>query len=156
VALSFFDGADESRYEWLGKKHMVTSSSSRFSRYAETAGRFAVKSVALKDKKCKREISDMIRTVHPLPKVKVEDGLNSLREGDDPAVFAVHFYGTPPFSFTYARSEVVNNRPRVVETQTITDIWDERYTISSSSAGDYEVTSVADKYCRYPRLTRNE
>lgn len=36
-------------YEWLGKKHTVTSSASRFSRFAEAKGTFAVKSVALKD-----------------------------------------------------------------------------------------------------------
>ena len=37
------------RYEWLNRKHKVTSSASRFSRYAEENGLFAVKSVALKD-----------------------------------------------------------------------------------------------------------
>lgn len=37
------------RYEWLGKGHKISSSASRFSRYAEYPGTFAVKSVALKD-----------------------------------------------------------------------------------------------------------
>ena len=37
------------RYEWLSRRHKVTSSASRFSRYAEVNGLFAVKSVALKD-----------------------------------------------------------------------------------------------------------
>lgn len=37
------------RYEWLGRKHKVSSSASRFSRYAEEKGLFSVKSVALKD-----------------------------------------------------------------------------------------------------------
>jgi nucleoporin POM152 len=36
-------------YEWQGKKHAVTSSASRFSRFAEAKGTFEVKSVALKD-----------------------------------------------------------------------------------------------------------
>lgn len=37
------------RYAWKGKDHKVTSSASRFSRFAEKAGKFEVKSVALKD-----------------------------------------------------------------------------------------------------------
>jgi len=37
------------RYEWLKKKHTVTSSASRFSRYAESPGNFSIHSVALKD-----------------------------------------------------------------------------------------------------------
>jgi len=143
-------------YEWLGRQHKVTSSASRFSRYAEEPGEFAIRSVALKDNQCKRQISHLVRQVHPLPSVKIQDGLDSLREGDDPAVFALNLYGTPPFSFTYTRSETFNNRPRVVETQTITDIWEEQYAISSSSPGDYQVISVSDKFCRYPPLSRKE
>lgn len=37
------------RYAWKGKDHKVTSSASRFSRFAEKAGKFEVKSVALRD-----------------------------------------------------------------------------------------------------------
>lgn len=66
------------------------------------------------------------------------------------------FTGTPPFSFTYTRSELQNNKPRVMETQTITDIQERHYTISSSAEGDYEVISVGDRYCRYPPLNRKE
>jgi nucleoporin POM152 len=66
---------------------------------------------------CKREITDLVRRVHPLPSVRIEDGLKQLREGDDPAAFAVTFTGTPPFSFTYTRSEVIGGKTRVVETQ---------------------------------------
>ncbi|ORY24076.1 hypothetical protein BCR39DRAFT_548028 [Naematelia encephala] len=171
-------------YEWLGSKFKVTSSASRFSRYAEVEGEFKVKSVALKDNQCKREISDLVRRVHPLPSVKIQEGIDSLREGqlwfsplfpflshqrkksvpdvkiigDDPAAFSVHFTGTPPYSFTYTRSESASarGRSRVVDTQTVTDVWEDRYTISSSSPGDYEVVSVSDKWCRYPPLRRTE
>lgn len=37
------------RYEWLNKKHRVSSSASKFSRFAEAPGTFSVKSVALKE-----------------------------------------------------------------------------------------------------------
>lgn len=90
--------------------------------------------------------------------------------GDEPAAFGVRFTGTPPYSFTYTRSETtVGSKSRVVETQvsrprivclgasnkqTITDIMEEEYRITSSLPGDYEVTSVSDKYCRYPPVSR--
>jgi nucleoporin POM152 len=45
------------RYEWLNKKHKVTSSSSRFTRYAEKEGVFKVKSVALKDNQVRLAVS---------------------------------------------------------------------------------------------------
>jgi nucleoporin POM152 len=93
-----------------------------------------------------------------------------LTAGDEPAAFSVKFTGQAPFSFTYTRSEQVGTKMKVVETQvsycisnglpfvanskTITDIIDEIYTISSSLPGDYTVTSVSDKYCRYPPLSR--
>ncbi|KAK8861645.1 hypothetical protein IAR55_002468 [Kwoniella newhampshirensis] len=143
-------------YEWLGKKHKVTSSASQFTRRAEKKGVFEVKSVALRDNQCKRRVSDLIRTVHPLPSARISEGEDSLREGDEPAAFKVHFSGTPPFSFTYTRSEDVGAtaRSKVVETQTIGDIWKDSYTISSSLPGDYAVTSVSDKFCRYPPITR--
>jgi len=94
------------------------------------------------------------RRVHALPSVRIDEGIDQLREGDQPAVFSVHFRGTPPFTFSYTRSEQVNGRSRVMETQTVTDIWAESYTISSSAPGDYEVTSVSDKFCRYPPLNK--
>lgn len=37
------------RYEWLKKRHTVTSSASRFSRYAKAPGNFSILSVALKE-----------------------------------------------------------------------------------------------------------
>lgn len=80
------------------------------------------------------------------------------RAGDDPASFSVRFTGTPPFTFTYTRSQLVGSRTKILDTQTVTDIMEYDYTISSSLEGDYEVTSVSDKWCRYPPLSkgRNE
>ncbi|OWZ31945.1 hypothetical protein C356_05643 [Cryptococcus neoformans c45] len=143
-------------YAWKGKDHKVTSSASRFSRFAEKAGKFEVKSVALRDDRCKRQVEGMVRTVHALPSAKITSGENDLREGDEPAVFNVHFTGIAPFSFTYTRSEQIGSKHKVVETQTITDIMDSSYAISSSLPGDYAVTSVSDKFCRYPPLSRSK
>ncbi|OCF56504.1 hypothetical protein L486_05354 [Kwoniella mangroviensis CBS 10435] len=142
-------------YEWLNKKHKVTSSASRFSRFAEEKGIFDVKSVALKDNQCKRQVEGMKRIVHALPKAKIVEGEDSLREGDEPATFAVQFTGSAPFSFTYTRSEQYGSKSRVVETQTITDIWENTYTISSSLPGDYAVVAISDKFCRYPPISRS-
>ncbi|WVQ93493.1 hypothetical protein IAU59_000567 [Kwoniella sp. CBS 9459] len=141
-------------YDWVGRTHKVSSSASRFSRFAEEKGTFEVRSVALRDNQCKRQVEGLVRTVHPLPSAKIVEGEDSLREGDEPAVFAVHFTGIPPFAFTYTRSEQVGSRSRVMETQTITDIWENSYSISSSLPGDYAVTAVSDQFCRYPPISR--
>lgn len=147
-------------YEWDGRLYTVTSSAARFSRSADAPGTFAIRSIALKDRsgnaQCKRAVSEMERTIHPLPRARIQDGVDNLREGDKPAVFTVRFSGTPPFTFSYTRSRSHSGRPRIVETQTITDIWADSYSISSSTPGDYEVTSVSDKYCRYPPLSRRD
>lgn len=112
--------------------------------------------------------------------MSIQDGIDDLREGDDPAVFAVHLKGTAPFSFTYTRSEEIGGKTKVVDTQvsgrpcsvkmieasavvdqgerrrlteqTVSGIWENTYTITSSLPGDYQVVSVSDKYCRYPPL----
>lgn len=147
-------------YEWDARLYTVTSSAARFSRSADAPGTFGIKSIALKDRsgnaQCRRAVSDMERVIHPLPRARIQDGIDNLREGDKPAVFGVRFSGTPPFTFSYTRSETHNGRPRIVETQTITDIWTDSYSISSSAPGDYEVTSVSDKFCRYPPLSRRD
>lgn len=90
------------RYSWKGKDHKVTSSASRFSRFAEKAGKFEVKSVALRGDQvgllqkgsdvrlkadvrniqCKRQVEGMVRTVHDLPSAKITSGENDLREGE--------------------------------------------------------------------------
>jgi nucleoporin POM152 len=147
-------------YKWDKRTYAVTSSAARFSRSADAPGTFAITSIALKDRsgapQCTRAVAGLERVIHPLPRARIQDGVDHLREGDRPAVFSVKFTGTPPFTFSYTRSEVHGGRARVVETQTITDIWEEVYDISSSAPGDYEVTSVSDKYCRYPRLSRRD
>ncbi|BEJ16915.1 hypothetical protein CspHIS471_0603160 [Cutaneotrichosporon sp. HIS471] len=147
-------------YAWDLQTYAVTSSAPRFSRSADEPGTFSITSIALKDRagnpQCKRSVEGLIRKVHPLPEAHIETGINHLHEGDRPALFYVRLTGTPPFTFSYTRSEVHSGRPRVVETQTITDIWTDTYFISSSAPGDYTVTSVSDKYCRFPRLSRRD
>jgi hypothetical protein len=39
------------------------------------------------------------------------------KTGDEPVAFSVALRGTPPFSFTYTRSEIVGSKMKVVETQ---------------------------------------
>lgn len=147
-------------YEWQGRRYEVTSTSARFTREAEKPGVFQIHSVALKDRRgaaqCKRTLDGLTKTVHPLPSVRIQDGTQHLHEGDQPAIFGVKFQGTPPFTFTYVRFEMSNGKKKVEETLTISEIWENEYWISSSTPGDYEVTSIADKYCRFPPLGARE
>ncbi|KAK4690061.1 hypothetical protein P7C73_g21, partial [Tremellales sp. Uapishka_1] len=143
-------------YIWAGRELVAKSSVPRFTRYAEKEGVFEVVSVAHASNQCKRQVNGLVRQIHPLPSVKIQEGLDSLREGDEPAVFAVSFTGTPPFAFTFTRSEIVGSKPRIMETQTITDIMEDSYTISSSTPGDYQVKWISDKYCQYPRVSKGK
>lgn len=52
---------------------------------------------------------------------------------------------------TYTRSELSNKKsPVVKDTQTITGVMDDTYTIYSSQEGQYRVTYISDAFCSYP------
>lgn len=90
-------------------------------------------------------------TIHPLPSVSIissERSVQHINEGDQ-AELIFTFSGTPPFSFTYARSELVGKpaREKVVETHSVSKIDGHQYSIYTSMQGTYEVISVEDAYC---------
>lgn len=64
------------------------------------------------------------------------------------------FYGTPPFTFTYTRSEIAKKgaKPRILEMHSHTTE-DHTYSLFASQEGTYEVISIEDKYCSYAAST---
>ena len=62
--------------------------------------------------------------------------------------------GEPPFTFTYQRSEPTpkkGGKPgRVLETHTVSRVASHEYSIFSALEGTWTITSISDKYCRYP------
>ncbi|KAK9457687.1 hypothetical protein V1511DRAFT_181201 [Dipodascopsis uninucleata] len=155
-------------YEFNGKGQKATTNSP-FSRLASSAGNFTI--TALSDSaishrtfvqnegtRSKKDYpnvkihEDLTKVIHDVPTVKVSEGtsiIQDIHEGDR-AEIIFHFVGTPPFSFTYIRSERTgrSGKERVLETHTVSDIYDYSYSIYTSTEGIYEAISIEDKYCR--------
>ncbi|KAG5719488.1 hypothetical protein E4T56_gene35, partial [Termitomyces sp. T112] len=62
--------------------------------------------------------------------------------------------GEPPFTFTYQRSELVSKKGgkpgKVLETHTVSRVMTNEYSVFSALEGTWTVTSISDRYCRYP------
>lgn len=136
-------------YKFNDKKQKA-SADSMFSRVASLPGTLQL--VSLSDMSaCGVNLQDSpLIVVHPLPSVKIshERSIQNINEGDQ-AELIFSFSGTPPFSFTYARSEVVGRpaKEKVVETHSVSNIDGYHYSIFTSIQGTYQVTSIEDAYC---------
>ncbi|KAJ1975955.1 hypothetical protein H4R35_002910 [Dimargaris xerosporica] len=103
------------------------------------------------DYECCTTPSDLTFTVHPIPRLRVNGGREvseDIHEGEHTTI-EVQFTGTAPFSFSYVRT-AIDNPSNILETQTITNIHDTTYTITTSQEGTFEAVSISDRYCRYP------
>ncbi|KAH9463466.1 hypothetical protein Pst134EA_015549 [Puccinia striiformis f. sp. tritici] len=119
------------------------------------------------------------RTIKPLPVVKVSSGryfIEDIREGDQSEI-TFTFEGTPPFSFTYIRtisdesssststSKKSNGNndnsksgvsgERILETKTITDIFEHSYSIFTKQEGTWSVTFIQDAFCSFPPFSKD-
>lgn len=93
--------------------------------------------------------------VYDLPSVEVSHGDNvvtNLHEGDQ-AEITFKFTGTPPFLVTYVRTldHKKTKTRELVESKTISDIWDYIYTEQVHLEGTYEAIRVSDAYCEAKR-----
>ena len=86
--------------------------------------------------------------IHDIPSVKVSDITEDIEEGSSAEV-TFELIGTPPFTFTYTRSDAKGNA--ILETHTVTNLEDRRFTIYAAEEGMFQTTYVKDKYCEYPR-----
>ncbi|KAI5951754.1 POM152 [Candida jiufengensis] len=92
--------------------------------------------------------------VHNLPSVEINKGdylIEDLHEGDQTELVFT-FLGDPPFSLTYIRTiDIKQGHKKVrklLEKETINNIWDFEYVVLASLEGTYEAIEVEDKYCR--------
>ncbi|KAG9019121.1 hypothetical protein FRB90_006189 [Tulasnella sp. 427] len=144
-------------YSFNGKVREATSSFSKFSRVAVHEGTFKVLTIAHQRNMCQTQLENLEMTVHPIPSAKVSHGNaveDNIREGDQASI-SFELLGTPPFTFTYQRTELMTSEKRgkplqVLETHTVSGVTSNTYTISSSQEGTWTVTFIADKFCRYP------
>ncbi|KAK9470859.1 uncharacterized protein V1510DRAFT_244950 [Dipodascopsis tothii] len=142
----------EIEYEFNGRRQRA-STGSPFSRLASSPGNFTVVSVADSASSCKVSVQDdLTKIIHDVPTIRVSEGtpvVQDIHEGDR-AEIVFKFTGTPPFSFTYTRSERVgrSRKQRVLETHSVSDVHDYTYSIYTSMEGSYEAMSIEDRYCK--------
>lgn len=141
----------EITYEFNGKLQKAKTDS-HFSRVASSPGTLMLKSLGDSASSCMLNIEEFAKpiTIHQKPSVEIDEKLSKqvIREGDEAnLVFA--FTGTPPFSFTYTRSEMVGKplRKKIMETHSVSNIQGHHYTIKTHTQGFYEAIAVEDNFC---------
>ncbi|KAI0001714.1 hypothetical protein BJV77DRAFT_1075828 [Russula vinacea] len=144
-------------YRVNGKAYTQEAKQSPFAFSQQQPGEFKITSIAQQQKMCKSVVADLSYAVHPLPSAQVGQGnriFQDIHEGDQ-AEIKFTLIGEPPFTFTYQRSELSTKKGRnpgkVLETHTVSGITTTEYSIFSALEGVWTVTSIADRYCRYPR-----
>ncbi|KAF5323559.1 hypothetical protein D9611_005631 [Ephemerocybe angulata] len=143
-------------YKVNGKSYTKEVKTSPFSLLQQTPGEFTINSIAHQQQMCKAVVTDLRFNVHSLPSAQVGHGkkiYEDIHEGDQ-AEIVFTLIGEPPFTFTYQRSEPTpkkGGKPgRVLETHTVTRVMTHEYSIFSALEGTWTITSITDKYCRYP------
>lgn len=143
-------------YNFQNRERKAKVSGSEFRRIAESAGEFTVNGIsdsAMGSGKC-RARKEITKFIHPYPSVKISHGrtlVSDIHEGGEVEIL-FEFTGTPPFEFTYTRSENVKKgqKPRVLETRHDSSSEFSKQ-IRASDEGTYEVVAIKDRYCAYAR-----
>ncbi|KAF9486443.1 hypothetical protein BDN70DRAFT_869985 [Pholiota conissans] len=142
-------------YKVNGKSYTQEARTSPFSILQQQPGLFTVTTIAHQQKMCKAAVADLRFNVHELPSAQVGHGkriYQDIHEGDQ-AEIVFTLIGEPPFTFTYQRSELSSKKDvigKVLETHTVSRVQAKEYSIFSALEGTWTVTSISDKYCRYP------
>ncbi|KAG6910514.1 hypothetical protein DXG01_009933 [Tephrocybe rancida] len=143
-------------YRINGKTYTHEAKVSPFSLVQQQPGEFTITSIAHQQKLCKAAVADVHFNVHPLPSAQVGHGkriYQDIHEGDQ-AEIVFTLIGEPPFTFTYQRSELgpkKSDKPgKILETHTVSRVMTNEYSVFSALEGTWTVTSISDRYCRYP------
>ena len=154
-------------YKFQDKDRKAHINSHEFRRISDYAGEFIVTAIedsvpVGKDTKCRAK-QDIRKIIHPYPTVRISHGktlTTDIHEGGEVEI-VFEFTGSPPFEFTYTRSEnaklTKGHSPRVLETKH--DSSNEfTKTVRASDEGTYEVVSIKDRHCSYaaPSLAKME
>jgi nucleoporin POM152 len=135
-------------YTFKGKDRRATSSSTQFRRIADESGIFTIASISDSASECRAQ-TPIVKTIHPKPRGTLSKGRTSVVDihegGETELIF--DFVGTPPFEFTYIRSENVRGKEgQVLETKTeVTG--ESSYKMLVGTEGAYELVSLQDAYC---------
>lgn len=154
-------------YNFQKKDRKAHEKSHEFRRISDQQGEFIV--TGIQDSlsvgsggKCKAK-QEIRKVIHPYPTVKISHGktlTTDIHEGNEVEI-VFEFTGTPPFEFTYTRSEnaksLKGRAARVLETKHDSSS-DFIKIVRASDEGTYEVVSIKDMYCSYaaPGLAKAE
>ncbi|KAI4165060.1 MAG: hypothetical protein LQ342_001337 [Letrouitia transgressa] len=144
-------------YTFQNQDRKAAASNTNFRRLAEKPGDFRI--TAVSDQKsteaCKAR-TDIVRTIHEMPSARISKGkvtTTDIHEGGQ-AEILFEFGGTPPFEFTYTRSENVSKGKKSQVLETKSDIsYEHQKVVLASDEGVYEVISIKDKYCAFSTQT---
>ncbi|CAG8467400.1 7817_t:CDS:10 [Ambispora gerdemannii] len=146
-------------YTYNGETKHAMSKSSEFTFGADKPGNMTITKVCHQNDMCCGYPTDFSEVIYDLPTAIVSEGkdiISDIREGDKTEII-IEFIGIPPFRFTYTRSEILPDGKRgkaghVLETQTVLNVRENKYSIFTAQEGIFQVTYIADKYCEYPRV----
>ncbi|KAF8921998.1 hypothetical protein CPB85DRAFT_1247129 [Mucidula mucida] len=135
-------------YKINGRAHVQEAKTSPFSLAQLQPGEFTITSISHQQKMCKAAVTDLHFNVGHGKRI-----YQDIHEGDQAEILFT-LIGEPPFTFTYQRSEPVTKKGgkpgKVLETHTVSRIYSKEYAIYSALEGTWTVTSISDRYCRYP------
>ncbi|KAH9920261.1 uncharacterized protein BXZ73DRAFT_91987 [Epithele typhae] len=144
-----------------GRVQTADAPRSPWSAALTTPGEFAVTSVAHRTKRCRTAVADLRYQVHALPAAQVGHGkriVQDIHEGDQAEILFT-LVGEPPFTFTYQRAELTPRKGaqgKVLETHTVSGVTTKEYSIFSAMEGTWTITSISDRYCRYPPVQQED
>jgi nucleoporin POM152 len=114
---------------------------------------------------CAQSSGTSIVDIKDIPSAIVDGGediVEDIREGEE-SVMLVEFKGTPPFSISWSRSEIGEDKQS--DSFSVSNIETFRYSISTQQEGIFTVTAVSDKvigfkinthqYCSFPRAVQD-
>lgn len=143
-----------------GKERKRTEKSTFLRLLADKPGLFDVTGLSDSASNCQANFSSdnmgssFRRQIHPLPSVRMSGGRVSIvdiPEGGE-ADTLLEFQGTPPFEFTYTRStNAEKGKDQIILETHAGHSMEYRKRITTNEKGTYEVTSIKDAYCSYPK-----
>ena len=141
-------------YSFQGKERRANVRSTEFKRIAESPGDFVVTGVsdaAMGSGKCKAT-KNITKNIHAYPSVKISQGktqISDIHEGGEVDI-VFEFTGTPPFEFTWTRSENAKKGQQEKVLETRHDKSDDfKKTVRASEEGVYQVVAIKDRWCAY-------
>ncbi|KAI9797880.1 MAG: hypothetical protein M1833_005080 [Piccolia ochrophora] len=147
-------------YNFEGIDRKATTSTTNFRRLAEKPGNFTITALVDGTADCKAR-TKLTKLIHPMPSVRISKGQDTvvdIHEGGE-AEILFEFSGTPPFEWTYTRSENPrgkNNkrsggRGKVLETKHDVS-YEHTKSVRTSEEGVYEVVAIKDRYCSFSTM----